>query len=214
MGDKKQKDTFLASEGDQWYLRNKENSDNYQPEDDRLLREILELKRHGIDGSPKLLEIGCSASKRLLELQNNDFEVYGIDPSKTAIEEASNFGINAMVGTADELPYDDGSFDMLVFGFCLYLCDRDDLFKIASEANRVLKRNGYILILDFYSESDTANAYHHLEGISSYKMDYRKLFEWHPSYSLVKQEIGSHHGFQRTDDKNEWIAISILRKNS
>lgn len=156
--------------------------------------------------------MGCGNGKRLKELQTLGYEVSGIDPSKIAVEDALKKGVLARIGTADELPFIDNSFDILVFGFCLYLCDREDLFKIAAEANRVLKSPGNLFILDFYSKNEIANDYHHLDEIKSYKMDYRKLFDWHPNYSLVKQVVGSHHGFQSTDDKNEWISISILRK--
>jgi hypothetical protein len=86
------------------------------------------------------------------------------------------------------------------------------LFRIAFEAIRVLKESSYLFILDFYSKNETSNDYHHWAGVKSYKMDYRKLFVWHPSYSLIKQIVGSHYGLKQTDDKNEWVSISVLRK--
>ena len=46
------------------------------------------------------------------------------------------------MGTADKLPFEDQSVDILVYGFCLYLCDREDMFNIAAEANRVIKSSG------------------------------------------------------------------------
>ena len=207
-----QKNAFLESEGDEWYTRNIKNYDKYRPEDDFLLSEIVQLRECFCSNTPKLLEIGCSAGKRLLELKNKGFDVYGIDPSQKAIQKAKECKINAVVGTADELPYDQNSFDILVYGFCLYLCDREDLFKITAEANRVLKQNGYVLILDFHSDLLTQNNYHHLDGIISYKMDYGKLFYWHPSYSLIKLHTGLHVGFNKTDNKDEWIAISLIKK--
>jgi ubiquinone/menaquinone biosynthesis C-methylase UbiE len=64
-------------------------------------------------------------------------KLFGIDPSQNVIEEANKNGITAKVGTADLLDFNDDKFDIVIFGFYLYLCDRKDLFKIASEANRV-----------------------------------------------------------------------------
>jgi ubiquinone/menaquinone biosynthesis C-methylase UbiE len=209
---KKQKDLFLEFEANNWFERNKKVLDSIRAEEDLLLKEILDLTKSDTAKPLSLLEIGCGNGKRLAELQKNGFQVIGLDPSKAAIKVASEKGVEAKVGTADELPFPDNNFDILVFGFCLYLCDRDDLFRIASEANRVLKETGYLFILDFYSKNETSNDYHHLAGVKSYKMDYRKLFDWHPSYSLVKQMVGSHYGFKQTDDKNEWISISVLRK--
>ena len=43
-------------------------------------------------------------------------------------------------------------------------------------------------------------------------MDYRKLFEWHPHYLLIKHTVGSHQGFMPTNDENEWVAISVFQK--
>ena len=208
----KQKEVFLNEEGDNWYSRNKDYVNQKKMENDFLFKEIITLSPSE-NQSLKLLEIGCGNGKRLLELKNNNFKVFGIDPSKSAITEAKLNGVDAFVGTADSLPFDDNSFDVLVFGFCLYLCDREDLFKIASEADRVLKNNGYLYIMDFYSKDNFSNNYHHLEGLKSYKMDYSKLFNWHPNYVLIKQILGSHDNISlQTQDKNDWISISVLRK--
>ena len=49
--------------------------------------------------------------------------------------------------------FPDNFFDMIILGFCLYLCDRNKLFKIASEVDRVLKENSYLVIIDFYPGS-------------------------------------------------------------
>ena len=68
----------------------------------------------------KVLEIGCGQGRFLnLLQQHRQWELYGIDPSKKAIDFAKNLGINAFVGTADELPFSDDTFDLIIFGFCL-----------------------------------------------------------------------------------------------
>jgi ubiquinone/menaquinone biosynthesis C-methylase UbiE len=207
----KQKDVFLNSEGDKWFYRNKESLENNSLENDYLFKEIVSVFPE-IETEINILEIGCGNGKRLKELQKRGFTVTGIDPSSAAIEDAKKNGVNALVGTADELKFQKKSFNVIIFGFCLYLCDREDLFQIASEANRVLNDNGHIFILDFYSKREISNNYHHLEGIKSYKMDYRKLFEWHPNYLLIKHNVGSHQGFRPTNDENEWVAISVFQK--
>ena len=88
-----------------------------------------------------------------LEIIRNAFhsDSYGIDPSSKDIEDGKSIYPNNsfQVGTADNLPFDDDSFDMVIFGFCLYLCDRKDLFKIAYEADRCLKNKGTLVIKDF-----------------------------------------------------------------
>lgn len=43
-------------------------------------------------------------------------------------------------------------------------------------------------------------------------MDYRKLFDWHPSYSCFYHEVNAKAKGGFTNDKNNWIATSILKK--
>jgi ubiquinone/menaquinone biosynthesis C-methylase UbiE len=208
----KQKDIFLESEGDQWFARNRQAvSDKKLPDDDFILREIIEI--YGYTGSPKILEIRCGDGTRLDWLKTHlNADVYGVEPSAKACIEACAKGLQIQQGTAEALPFDDASFDIVIFGFCLYLVDRQDLFKIASEANRVLRTPGWLMILDFYSPSSQARAYHHLPGLTSYKMDYRNMFNWHPDYECMTHYVRHHNKSSYTDDSDEWMAVSIMRK--
>jgi hypothetical protein len=105
-------------------------------------------------------------------------------------------------------------FDMIIFGFCIYLCDRDYLFNIAKVADRVLKPDAWIIIKGFFAKTPSNNKYQHKAGISSYKMDYRTLFTWHPDYTCFQHSV-SHHGVSKfTDDTEEWTGLSVLRKRS
>jgi ubiquinone/menaquinone biosynthesis C-methylase UbiE len=138
---------------------------------------------------------------------------YGIDPSERAVEHAVRRGVVAERGTAERLPFDDAQFDIVIFGFCLYLCDREDLFRIAYEADRVLRNPGWLVILDFYSPTPFRRDYHHRSGVFSYKMDYQTLFAWHPGYTSYSHKVHHHAQGGYTDDPTEWAATSVLRKN-
>ena len=209
----KQKNIFLESEGNAWFERNaKLIASRKLPESDSLLAEILNLPT--LEKGTKILEIGCGEGGRLSWLRENcGFDCYGVEPSAQAVEVAKGRGIAAQQGTADHLPFDDNTFDVLTFGFCLYLCDREDLFRIACEADRVLKNPGWLLILDFYSPAPVIREYRHRPGIFSYKMDYRTLFMWNPSYENFIHKVRHHSEGGYTDDPKEWAATSVLRKN-
>ena len=211
-----QKDIFLSGEGNAWFDRNVlALSKQEMPDGDPLLLELLSLKDQlaAVQGGGKALEIGCGAGGRLAWVQQNmGLECHGIDPSDMAVSQANSAGVHAQVGTADRLPFADKSFDVVIFGFCLYLCDRDDLFKIAAEADRVLKNQGWLLIKDFYSPTPLATAYHHKAGVFSYKMDYKTLFTWNPDYSVYASRVAHHAYGGYTDDRQEWVATSVLRK--
>jgi SAM-dependent methyltransferase len=208
----KQRDVFLESEGDAWLARNPPPG-TALPGSDELLLAILQLPMPQTAASIKILEIGCGSGTRLAWLnRNRGFECRGLEPSAKGVEAARAQGVTVQQGTAESLPFDAASFDIVVFGFCLYLCDREDLFRIASEADRVLRNPGWIVIRDFYSPTPTRRPYHHRAGLFSYKMDYRSLFAWHPGYCNYFHKVGHHVDGAYGDDVNEWVATSIMRK--
>lgn len=212
----KQRDVFLETEGDAWFARNTGRPDaRYEPASDRLLAEIAALvKRDPCAGPARVLEIGCGNGQRLAWLRDNlQCECSGIEPSQRATAAALSRGLDVRQATADRLPYADGSFDVVLYGFCLYLCDREDLFRIASEGDRVLRDPGWLLIHDFYDRKPSRRAYHHRPGLFSHKMDYTSLFSWHPAYSVYSHRLSEHGSQAYTDDPGEWVAISVLRKN-
>lgn len=210
-----QKDIFLESEADAWFDRNHEAIQKRNFTDDLVVRAVTEIAKlpQYAETNVKILEVGCGEARRLEWLADNlNVDVSGIEPSAKAVEQARIRGVQAQRGTADKLPFDNASFDVVIFGFCLYLCDRQDLFRIASEADRVLKSDAWIVINDFFAPESIKREYHHKLGVYSYKMDYRTLFDWHQAYTCYAHKL-SHHGVNEfTDDPQEWVATSVMRK--
>jgi ubiquinone/menaquinone biosynthesis C-methylase UbiE len=208
-----QKNIFVESEGDAWFNRNQQNvASRKLPEEDFLLREILEINTLPKEGL-RVLEVGCGDGSRLAWLMTNlHAECYGIEPSAQAVAAACSKGVHARQGTADHLPFEDHCFDIVIFGFCLYLCDREDLFRIACEADRVTRSPGWVVIQDFFSPTPRANIYHHCPNVQSHKMDYRSLFSWHPGYECMTHKIRHHSEGLYTDEHDEWVALSVIRK--
>lgn len=205
-----QKEVFETTEGDKWFFRNQKE---YEKKQENLLVDLLRK----IDLSPrKVLEIGCSNGFQLQQIKEVfGCECDGVDPSPKAIEHGKTCypDISLRVGTADHLPYEDHRFDTVIFGFCLYLCDRPDLFRIACEADRVLRNHGSVIITDFYPSFPFKNKYAHYQGLHSYKMNYDRMFTWNPAYTEIANIVYSHVGFHQHDIPNERIATVVLRKN-
>jgi SAM-dependent methyltransferase len=205
-----QKNLFVNTEGDQWYARNKQS---YSSSDQDLVIDTL----RSIELIPKkVLEIGCSNGNRLASIKSAfNAETCGIDPSAKAVREGNiQFpDVGIQVGTADSLPFQNGAFDTIIFGFCLYLCDRHDLFKIAYEADRCLQDLGTLVIKDFLPPFPFKNKYSHHSGAYSYKMDYSKMFSWNPCYTEVARVVTSHTGYQLRDYPNERVGVTVIRKN-
>jgi len=207
-----QKEDFLNFGGDDYYNRNKELISAENNENDEIINIIKSIKL-----KPKcILEIGCANGFRL-HLLNKIFNAkcYGLDPSQEAITEGQDKFKNIFLkkGTADMLPFQNEEFDLVIFGFCLYLCDRKDLFKIVYEADKALKDGGCIAIKDFYPPFAYKNKYKYNQNIYSYKMDYSKLFTCNPAYTLISQTVFTHNGFKDRNLPDERLAITILQKN-
>ena len=213
----RQKDIFLESEADAWFERNREACASQDFANDPVSKAVLEVIRNRTltTRRPRILEIGCGEGRRLAWLATHfAVDVFGIEPSAKAVAEASKRGLRVLQGTADVLPYDDENFDIVIFGFCLYLCDIGDLFRIAQEADRVLKSDAWVVIQDFFSATPLRRNYHHKPGLYSHKMDFRKLFDWHPAYSCYSHRVVHHVDGEYCDDPQEWVATSTLRKRS
>lgn len=210
-----QKDIFLLSEADAWFERNQgaiKERDFSEDSVAQAVMDIVKLPQYAA-ANLSILEIGCGEARRLEWLAGTlNINTFGLEPSSKAIEQACSRGVKAQRGTADNLPFDSNYFDIVIFGFCLYLCDRQDLFRIASEADRVLKSDAWIVINDFYASEPIKREYHHKPGVYSYKMDYRTLFDWHPAYTCYAHKLNQHGSSEFTDDAQEWVATSVIRK--
>lgn len=212
----KQRNIFLEQEGDNWFKRNKVQLTKQRANDPRLEQILLGI-RDTFDGNtkPTFLEIGCG-NGHLFKISKalKKFEYIGVDPSSNAVDDANRHNIKTKVGTADNLAIDDSLIDVLMFGFCLYLCDIEDLFRIAHEAHRVLKKNGWIIIKDFHSSSSTLKDYKHNPSIKTHKMAWKTMFDWHPDYHLFSSIILSHETLDLTDNQDDWISLDVIRKTT
>lgn len=165
-----------------------------------------------------ILEVGCSNGYRLAKLQKDYHAAcYGIEPSKKAIIQGQKRFPETIFkqGVATQLPYENAKFDMIIFGFVLYLCSRDNLFQIAAEADRVLADKGHLIIVDFHTSYPYKNKYIHSENIDSYKFDHSKMFAWNPSYQIIYQKKESHdQTILDLENEDNVISVTILTKVS
>ena len=206
----KQEKIFLKSEADQWFNRNINSIKNIK--DDSITSAIKEMNLN----PTTILEVGCSNGYRLAKLQKDYHAAcYGIEPSKKAIIQGQKSFPESIFkqGVATQLPYENAKFDMVIFGFCLYLCSGDNLFQIAAEADRVLADKGYLIIFDFHTSYPYKNKYSHCENIDSYKFDHSKMFAWNPNYEIIYLKKESHdQTILDLENEDNIISVTILSK--
>jgi SAM-dependent methyltransferase len=208
-----QKQIFMTGEGDQYFQRNRAH---YVKDGDEPVPAPAQFYSACIKPGSKILEIGCCNGNHLHHLQSIvPCECFGIDPSASAIEDGRRRfpSLALAVGTSDALKFKSQDFDFVLFGFCLYLVDRELLPQTVAEADRVLKPNGFLGITDFDVAVPTIQPYKHAPGVFTYKLDYSRLFTAYPHYVLVNKISFSHHGDAFHADPRERLSATVLYKD-
>ncbi len=97
-----------------------------------------------INRKTRLLDLGCGHSDFMKEVYGKTEHIYGIDSDKKAIEK--NMIIkNKIVGFAEEMPFADNFFDLVILTWVMeHLDNPNQIFK---EIYRVLKPEGKIIFL-------------------------------------------------------------------
>ncbi len=190
----KQAMAFTVGEGERWLERNK---DKLTGENDPVMDAIDQYQIK----PKKVLEVGCANGWRLklIKKKFKNSVCGGIDPG--CGEPTTSGPAFVEFGTAERLDFPSESFDLLIYGWCLYLVDPEDYFRIAMEGDRVLKDNGYLIIYDFLVQDHYKTPYKHKKGLFSYHYDFARLWSNHPAYVL--------YGRIRQDK----TCITILKKN-
>jgi ubiquinone/menaquinone biosynthesis C-methylase UbiE len=120
---------IYSKEYDQWYEENKF----------AYLSELEALKKV-VPKKGKGLEIGVGTGRFAQPLG----VAFGIDPSKKMLEIAKKRGIKTFVGEGENLPFTDNEFDYVLIVITICFVKKPE--KVISEARRVLKNNGKLII--------------------------------------------------------------------
>lgn len=209
-----QRDVFLHGEGDAYFRRNAAGYDAAQAATSTFALDVL---RPYVGSGARVLEVGCANGLNLERLRRSAGSTgSGIDPSAAAVEAGrSDFpALDLRVGTAEALPFGDAAFDVVLFGFCLYVTDRALLPRVVAEADRVLRDGGFLAIVDFDPPAPVRRTYRHAEGMASFKTDHARLFLGFPHYTLAEKRPFSHGGTGFHPDPGERLAVQVLYKDT
>ncbi len=113
-----------------------------------------QLLKGRFDTCHKVLDAGCGGGRNLVYFLRNGFNVYGIDPNPNAVEAVTRlaYGLgsnlplsNFIVAAAEDLPFDDGSFDLVISSAVLHFAADEKHFDAMLQSMwRVLKPGGYL----------------------------------------------------------------------
>jgi len=131
-----------AAEYDAWFLKNP----------NVLQSEVLLLARF-LTEPGRALSVGCGSGlfEKMLRDEHGIDIRYGVEPAHAMAEIAVKRGMEVQSGTAEDLPFDDGSFDTVILnGTPSYI---DQLELAFAEAYRVLRSGGHVVVADVPAES-------------------------------------------------------------
>jgi len=95
----------------------------------------------------KILDIGCGTGGTTVLLKKYG-KVIGLEKNKYAQKLAKKRGLEIIAGDAHELPFSNQNFDLVTIFDVLYHKEIKDIKKTILEVNRVLKKDGFVLITD------------------------------------------------------------------
>jgi len=151
--------------------------------------ELLYSKKYGIlrsemnaefvgklDRNMKILEVGSNIGIQLLYLQQAGFQnLYGIEINDYAVElsKSKTKGINIIKGSAFDIPFKDGFFDLVFTSGVLIHIAPQDIGRVLDEMYRCTTK--FIWGFEYYAEAYTQVKYGETTDLL-WKTDFARLF--------------------------------------
>jgi ubiquinone/menaquinone biosynthesis C-methylase UbiE len=126
--------------------------DRFYHDNNRPWRGVGKIEGLEVSKGDRALDIGCGNGKTVSALLQSGAQVTGLDFSDEAISYCKKtFGTKArfIVSDCSELPFEDGSFDIVTMVHVLEHLDEGQLSMTVSEVKRVLSPGGKILVRAF-----------------------------------------------------------------
>lgn len=187
-----------GTEANAWYSRNREAlADPSRGARDPVLRI---LRQSGIQPR-RVYEVGCANGWRL-DIIRREFGATcgGCDTSLTAITEGRNMypEVRYSQSPAHMLAPMTGTLDLVILSFVLHWVDRKHIARAVSEADRILRDGGHIIIADFLPVVSCRVRYHHRQDVElwTFKRDYCSAFMSLGLYQEVASSCFDHESLE------------------
>ena len=136
-------------------------------------------KHYKLQAGQRVLDVGCGKAFLLYELTQvvPGLEVVGIDISEYGIQNAKEEVRECLqIAEAQNLPFEDDSFDLVISLTTLHNLKIFDLKKAVQEIERVSRGNSYIMVESFRNDKEEVNMlYWQLTCASYYSVE---EWEW------------------------------------
>jgi tellurite methyltransferase len=112
-----------------------------------------QLLKGRYDDCKKVIDVGCGGGRNLFYFLRNGYEVFGVDPNPQGVEAVKQLSAtlapgnplqNFEVAAAEDLPYPDASFDLVISSAVLHFARDENHFEAMLRSMfRILKPGGY-----------------------------------------------------------------------
>lgn len=168
----------------------------------------------------EVLEIGCGDGRITRWLAPKAKRYIAIDPDKRSIDDARSSvqGVDFIVGSGENLEFENKSFDVVIFTLSLH---HQDSFIALREAHRVLREKGQLVVLEpavdgelqqffniFHHEADTQRKA--LEAIEAENFDLERRETFYTHWYFDNKEDVYAYEFDEPDTVLEPWAIEKM----
>ncbi len=101
----------------------------------------------GLAVGSRVLDIAAGTGSITRLMQSQGLEVISVDQSREMTEMAQRDGATVVLATAERLPFADGTFDGVTFGYLLRYVD--DVPRLLEEVVRVVRSGGMVGMVEF-----------------------------------------------------------------
>lgn len=153
-----------------------------------------------MDRSMRILEVGANVGTQLKALQDMGFDnLYGIELQWYAVEEAkrNTKGINLIQGSAFDLPFKDGYFDLVYTSGVLIHISPEDIEKALKEIRRCAKQ--FIWGFEYHAATYTMIPYRGKKDLlwkTDFAAEYTKRY---PEFKAIKETLVPYKGSENVD---------------
>ena len=173
----------------------------------RSVRRWARMLSHALSPFPgSVLEVGCNLGRNLVALRDLVTEVHAVEPNAEIVARAHSdprlAGVTIREGSSFDLPYADGSIDLVFTSGVLIHIAPEDLPRAVDEIFRVARR--YVLCIEYFSQEPVAVPYRGLDG-QLFKRDFGQYYlDRFPSLQVLD------YGFfwkpvDAADNSNWWL---------
>jgi len=105
------------------------------------------VKHFGLKAGDKVLDVGCAKGFLVKDFMELGIEAFGIDVSKYALMNCELETVGRLqIGSADNLPFPDGSFDAVIAINSIHNLPRSQCLKALQEIERLAPGKGFVQV--------------------------------------------------------------------